>query len=244
MTRLLIFGAVLALALSACGGQRSGVSLATESPAPTPDVTTAASPTVVPTAPPPTPSPTTAPTPAATPTALPTPTPFGASVFATPDSCTNPEAGYRVAYPEAWYSNAAMENPLNPDGEGIAACWLFAPTDFVVGYGTEIPWEAAVIIRRFELGAGVEWDYEAGSARELSSSEATVAGLPARFQELEVTERDHLFAPGDRIAQYVIAVADGSYLVAQTTYYFGPDSYEESKALLSQMMQTLELIAP
>jgi hypothetical protein len=248
MTRLLIFGAMLALTLSACGGQRSGVSLATESPGQAPAGTIAASPTVVPTAPPPTPSPTTLTTPAAAPTALPTATPFGAGVFAVPDSCTNPEAGYRVAYPEAWYSNAAMENPLTPDGEGIAACWLFAPTDFALVYGTEIPFEVAIMIRRLEPGADVEWAYGLGDgARVLSSSEAAlvlVAGLPAHFLEIEVTERSMALAPGDRIARYVIAVPDGSYLVAQTTYYFGPDSYEEDKAVLSQMMQTLELVGP
>jgi hypothetical protein len=243
MTRVLIFGAMLALALSACGGERSGVSLATESPDQAPAVTIAASPTVTLTAQPPTPSPTSAPTPAATPTALPTPTPFGAGVFAMPDSCTNPEAGYRVAYPEAWYSNAAMANPLNPDGEGIAACWLFAPTDFALVYGTQIPVEVAIFIRRFEPGTDVEWAYGLGDgARVLSSSEAAVAGLPAHFLEIEVTERSMALAPGDRIARYVVAVPDGSYLVAQTIYY-GPD-YEESKAVLGQMMETLELVRP
>jgi hypothetical protein len=243
MTRLLIFGAMLALTLSACGGQRSGVSLATESPGSAPDVTIAGAPTVAPTAPPPTASPTTAPTPAATPTVLPTATPFGAGVFAMPDSCTNPEAGYRVAYPEAWYSNAAMDNPLNSDGEGIAACWLFAPTDFALVYGTHIPVEVAIIIRRFELDEGVEWAYGlADGARVLSSSETAVAGLPAHFLEIEVTERSMALAPGDRIARFVVAVSDGAYLVAQTIYY-GP-GYEESKAVLSQMMRTMELIAP
>jgi hypothetical protein len=241
MPRLLIFGAMLALALSACGSQLSGVSPDTESPTQAPTLTIAASPTVVPTPPPPTPSPTTAPTPTVSPAALPTPTPFGAGIFAAPDSCTNPEDGYRVAYPEEWYSNAAMANPLNPDGEGIAACWLFAPTDFTLVYGTEIPFEVSIIIRRFELDAGVEWVYESDSARVLSSSEATVAGLPGRFQELEVTERDIAFEPGDRIAQYVIAVSDGTYLLAST--YHGPD-YDESKAVLSQMMRTLALISP
>jgi hypothetical protein len=116
-------------------------------------------------------------------------------------------------------------------------------TDFVLVYGTHIPVEVAIIIRRFEPGADVEWAYGlGGDARVVSSSEATVAGQPAQFLEIEVTERTLAFAPGDRIARFVVSLSDGSYVVAQTGY-FGPD-YEESKAVLSQMMQTLELVSP
>jgi hypothetical protein len=70
---------------------------------------------------------TTRPTPtvAATPTGEPAPTSFGAAVFPDPDDCTNAEGAYRVAYPNAWYSNAAVPNPFNPAGEGVPACILF-----------------------------------------------------------------------------------------------------------------------
>jgi hypothetical protein len=51
MTRLLIHGAMLVVALSACGSERLGVSPPTDSPTQAAAVTIAASPTVVPTPP-------------------------------------------------------------------------------------------------------------------------------------------------------------------------------------------------
>ena len=188
-------------------------------------------------------SPSSTPAPSLTPSnATPLPTPFGATVFADPDSCTNPELGYRVAYPDSWYSNAAMANPLNPGGVGIAACWLFAPTDFAVVYGTEIPVEVAVVIRAFEWPEGSVYEYAPPrNARIVSDSTTTVAGLPARYQELEITERDIAYQVGDRIARYVVQVTERKYLTAQT--YRGPD-YSTAKTVLDQLVLTLELLAP
>jgi hypothetical protein len=238
MTRLMIPGAVLVLGLSACAGERSEVSPATDSPTQAAALTLAASPTLVPT--PPSTSPTTAPTPTASPTALPTPTPFGAGVFAAPDSCTNRESGYRVAYPETWYSNAAMENPLNPDGEGIAACLLFAPTDFALVYGTETPFEVAIVIKRHE---DITWTYGPYEGADiLTETSETVAGFPARYQELQFTAIDNIaFRPGDRQASYIIDLGGGDYLVAST--YHGPD-YDDAKAVLDAMVRTLEVSGP
>jgi hypothetical protein len=196
-------------------------------PSPSPS----ASPTVEPT-----PATTATATPTASPTAVPTPTPFGAGVFAAPDSCINPEIGYRVAYPASWYSNAAIE--------GIAACWAFGPTDSVdyrVAYGTGISYDGAITFHSFEQGTGPEGDDDRCCARVISSQETTVAGLPARYQELEMTEQGLFLGPGDRWAEYVITLADGSYLVAST--YRGP-YYETSKAVLDQMMLTLEFVSP
>jgi len=171
----------------------------------------------------------------ATPT--PEPTGFGSAVFADPDDCTNPDEGYRVAYPDSWYSNAAMENPLNPDGDGIAACWLFAPTNFSLTYGTEIPAQVAIVIRRYD-----EWNSGSFSGRRvLSDQETVVDGLPARVQEVEITERTLAFAPGDRCTEYVVGLEDGTYLVATT--YLGPD-YESAKSVLDDMMRTMQVGVP
>ena len=162
------------------------------------------------------PSPTIEPSPS--PTVSPLETPFGAPVFSDPDSCTNPELGYRVAYPATWYSNAAMPNPLNPEGVGIAACWLFAPTDFALVYGTEISHEVAIVMRGFELPAGTDWNYGPFPNRQLLSDSATiVADLPARRQETEILERDIAFAPGDLQTKYVIELGDGDYLARRPT---------------------------
>ena len=167
----------------------------------------------------------------APPTASPSPTPqpspaFGAAIFSDPADCTNLDVGYRVAYPDLWYSNAA--------GEGIAACWLFAPTDFEVVYGTEIPAEVAIVIRRFE-----EWDPSSFSGRRVLSDHAVVIdGLPARVQEVEITEGDIGLAPRDRIMEYVIELPDGADLVAAT--YRGPD-YESARSVLDDMMRTIQI---
>ena len=80
---------------------------------------------------------------------------FGAEVFPEPDSCLDPEIGYRVAYPNTWYLNAALPNPLNPAGEGIAACQYFAPADFGVVSGTEISSDVAITIQGDELPSGM-----------------------------------------------------------------------------------------
>ncbi len=169
----------------------------------------------------------TSPTLEATPT--PEPTGFGSAVFADPDDCTNLDAGYRVAYPDWWYSNSAVE--------GIAACWLFAPTNFDLTYGTEIPAQVAIVIRRYD-----EWNSGSFSGRRvLTDQETVVDGIPTRVQEIETTERSLAFAPGDRFTEYVVGLEDGTYLVATT--YLGPD-YESAKSVLDDMMRTMHVGAP
>jgi hypothetical protein len=188
------------------------------------------------------PTPAVAASPTASPTAEPAPTPFGAAVFTDPDDCTNPGGGYRVAYPRAWYSNAAGPNPFNPAGECVPACMRFAPTEFVVVYGSEISPDVAIWIRVDELPEGIDWDYGPFPGHSILSDSATaVDGQPARVREIEVTERDIAFSPGDRYTEYVIQVSDSRFLLAQT--YSQPD-YATSKVILDQMMETLRFTSP
>ena len=202
---------VIGLVLSSCASAGSGTpeasstatAEATRSPLPTATVT---------------------PTPEPTPEA--TASPFGAAVFSDPDDCTHPDAGYRVAYPDDWYSNAA--------GEGIAACWLFAPRDFGITYGTEIPAEVAIVIRRF---ANLD---DVPGPRVISDDPAVVDGLQARRQEVEITERTITTAPGHRQTRYLIELPDEAYLVAQT--YLGFD-YDLARSVLDDMMRTLQVDA-
>lgn len=239
--RMRYLTACLGLLLAACSSP-AGPSPSTGKAAPAQPSPSAAPPTeATQTA---SPSPTIEPSPS--PTISPLGTPFGAAIFSDPDSCTNPELmesldvaggtrlGYRVAYPASWYSNAAMPN--------IAACWLFAPTDFAVVYGTEISSDVAVIIRAFEVPEGFVYEYNPPrNARIVSDSTTTVAGRPARYQELEITERDIAHHVGDRIARYVVQVTELKYLTAET--YRGPD-YSTAKTVLDQTVLTLEFLAP
>ena len=215
--------AAIAVLLSACASAQLEEATAEQSPALTPTV----SETPISTA---TLSPSSTPAPSASPsTATPLPTAFGASIFADPDDCENPVFGYRVAYPSSWYSNAAAD--------GISACWMFAPTDFEVRYGTEIPSKVAIIIRRFD-------EYDPGSFEGeaiLSDVPATIAGNPARVQEVEFTVPNIAFAAGQHLTRHIIELSDGTYLVGET--YLGPD-YESARTVLEDMMQTLELVSP
>lgn len=147
-----------------------------------------------------------------------------------------------LAYPDAWYSNAAVPNPFNPAGEGFPACRLFAPTDFVVVYGTEIPSDVAIWINVDELAEGTDWNYEPLQGnRILTDSETEVAGQPGRVQEIEATERSIALRPGDRYTMYVVELSGNRYLVAQT---YSQQDYDTSRLILEQMMETVEFASP
>lgn len=109
-------------------------------------------------------------------------------------------------------------------------------------YGTEISSDVAVVMRVFELPEGVVYEYgPPRNARVVSEATTTVAGLPARYQELEITERDIAHQVGDRIARYIVHITERRYLAAET--YRGPD-YEAAKTVLDQIVLTLQLGAP
>ncbi len=171
------------------------------------------------------------------------PSPFGVVVFPEPDDCTHP--GYRVAYPASWYSNAAV--PLldatgQPAGEGIPACEYFAPGEFNIQYGTEIPHEIAIFLRIEDLPEGTGWDYGPyPGLRIVSDAETAVDGQPARVLEIEVVEQSLAFAPGDRYTQYIVEMSANRYLTAQT---YSQEDYDASRQVLDQMMQTLRFISP
>jgi hypothetical protein len=171
--------------------------------------------------------------------------PFGVAVFPEPDDCIHPEGGYRVAYPDSWYSNAAV--PLldaagQPTGVGIPACEYFAPTDFSIQYGTEIPSDIAIFLRIEDLPEGTGWNYGPyPGLRIVSDLDAAVDGEPARIQEIEFLEQSLAFAPGDRYTEYVVEMSENRYLTAQTYSQLG---YNASRQVLDQMMQTLRFISP
>ena len=168
---------------------------------------------------------------------------FGAAVFADPDDCVNPVGGYRVAYPDDWYSNAVVENPFDPAGDGIAACGSFAPRDFATVYGTEPSPAVAISMGVTELPDGVPWNYGPFEGYAiLSDVPATIAGYPARVQEVEVTLPNPGFVVvGDRSTTYIIELGDNRYLYARTT---NSKDYPASQQVLADMMRTLELVSP
>src|SRR6188508_2457088 len=216
--------AVISLLVSACAPAQLAEATAERSPTSGATATGSSVPTL-----------TMTPAPTSVPTATPTPSPFGAAVFADPDDCVNPVGGYRVAYPNDWYSNAAVENPFDPAGEGIAACTSFAPRDFATVYGTEPSPAVAISMGVTELPEGVPWNYGPFEGYAiLSDVPATIAGYPARVQEVEVTLPNPGFVVvGDRSTTYIIELGENRYLYARTT---NSKDYPASQQVLADMM--------
>jgi len=229
---------LLALATTACAGDAprsvevptaSATSVSREPASPTPSAEPQTSPTPAPTA-------------TAAPTSEPPQAAFGADVFAEPDECTNTEDGFRVAYPNAWYSNAAVPNPLDPNQPGIPACRYFAPVAFGVTYGSEPVPDIAILIAANELPPGAAWTYAPVEGRRLlSDATVHIDGLPARVLEYEVTVGYGPIRPGDRNTTYVVELGDNRFLVAQTT---NQKDYDAARPVLADMMRTLDILAP
>jgi hypothetical protein len=64
--------------------------------------------------------------------------PAADDLFSRPDTCTNPEAGYTVTFPDDWWTNTAIGD--------VPACSWFSPTFFEVPDTTEVPDEVAIVI--------------------------------------------------------------------------------------------------
>ncbi len=91
-------------------------------------------------------------------------------LFGTPDTCTNPVAGYTVTYPDEWYTNT-------PIGPGPACSW-FSPTSFEVDDPDVVPDEVLVVLT-YTPDAG---PFGVPSVA-LSGGETEVDGRPAVWAE-------------------------------------------------------------
>ena len=183
------------------------------------------------------------PTPQATATPQPTSSTFGAAVFLDPDDCINAAAGYRIAYPNDWYSNAEVLNPFDAEQPGIDACQYFAPVDFEVIYGSEPSPSVAISVAVIELPDNASWNYGPFDGYAiLSDSAINIAGLPGRVQEVEATAPHYpALAVGERYTEYVVELAQGRFLTARTR---STDNYETAAQVLANMMLTLEFVSP
>lgn len=71
--------------------------------------------------------------------------PTADDLFSRPDSCTNPEAGYTVTFPDDWWTNTAIGD--------VPACSWFAPVTFSVTDPAVVPDEVAIVINVYTTGA-------------------------------------------------------------------------------------------
>lgn len=150
------------------------------------------------------------------------------------DTCHNPDAGYGVSFPAAWYTNTEY-------GGGMAACQFFNPGSFVVTSGRPAQ-GVAISLSYVPEGSGI-----GRFSGPLWSEEVTIAGRHAVRSEWAGTGEGGVSTPWVRRYEYVITLDEdgelGPYLWASTTNGHAGD-YETNKQVLDVMMRSLELPDP
>lgn len=184
-------------------------------------------------------SPTNAPSgaPTASPSATVEPT-TAPSVEPASNECTNDEIGYTVRYPSDWWANAAVV-PDAPELTPIDGCVVFADEPVELVPNSELPPGVVISAGVTEPPAGIPTQ----SVELLGGRELEVAGRPATVSEIEWTEDVAFFSAGDRVYEYRIQLASGQILLfsTRTNEVIDAGAYENNKAVLDAMMETLEL---
>jgi hypothetical protein len=181
--------------------------------------------------------PTAAPTPSAEPTqteaATPSQTddggaPSGFTVGANPeadalfldrDDCENLEDGYRLEFPEEWYTNTEIGD--------VPACSWFSPEFYEVDDPNEVPEEIAITIEYVEG--------DSGSFEDAISRETVIVGATQEATRVEYDD-SYLYQ-----VQLGPTPEEGPNLVVTTTTEMGGD-YELNKAVLDRIMATMDFI--
>jgi hypothetical protein len=154
------------------------------------------------------------------------------ALFLDRDQCENLEDGYRLEFPDAWYTNTAVGD--------VQPCQWFTPDFYEVDDPDEVPSEIAITIR---IVPG-----EVGSILDVISDEAGVVGETQsafRFEERGTGTEGSEFPASYRAYYYVVQLGpsseQGPNLMAMTTTKMGGD-YELNKAVLDRIMATMEFI--
>jgi hypothetical protein len=157
------------------------------------------------------------------------------ALFATPDTCTNPVAGYTVTFPDAWYTNTAI-------GSWPACSW-FSPTFYEVEDPDVIPDEIAIVL-----------DFHPDSppfgipSVAVDSASLRVGGRPAVSVEY-VGVGGGFIEIGSFLYQYRVAMSGqvpeegetGDTLIASASWSLQDDaeSYRLATAVLDRIMASL-----
>jgi hypothetical protein len=160
------------------------------------------------------------------------PNPEADSLFLDRDECENAEDGYRLEFPEEWYTNTEIGD--------VPACSWFSPTFYEADESGDVPPEIAITIT-YLTG-------DSGSFEEDISREEVMVGAtqPAVRVEYRGAEGEGGMKPADW-RQYVYLVQlgpteeEGPNLLVQTNTDMGGD-YELNKAVLDRIMATIEFI--
>jgi hypothetical protein len=148
------------------------------------------------------------------------------ALFIDADTCTNPDGGYTVNYPDSWYTNTGLDN--------VPACSWFSPTYYELNDSGERPEEIAIEIRVFDGAVGFIW-------ADLYSEQIRLDGFDARRAETGMTKDPE--TPTDQFQYSYLASLDadseGRKVWAFTGTDYGGD-YELNKAVMDRIMASLE----
>lgn len=216
----------VALLLAACGSSPSPSPspLDTRGPKPTPEATATPTPEATPRSASPEASPSVEASPSPDAGGEPgggftvAPNPEADTLFLDRDECENVEDGYRVQFPEAWYTNTEIGS--------FPPCVWFAAEFYEVEDEDEVPDEIAINIERINGDFGFDREPD-------QREEVTVGGAAA----VRITFDDAYFY----IVQLGATPEEGPNLVARTTTEMGGD-YALNKAVLDRIMATMEFI--
>lgn len=215
----------LVLFLAACRASASPPASTAEPPAslpasasPTADATATAQPTA-------TPDPTPSASASGELTAFPiAPNPDADALFVDRDECENLTDGYRVQFPDAWWTNTAI-------GE-VGPCAWFSPTFYEVADPAVVPAAVAITIEWME-----------GDSGSFSDEISRQFGLIGRTQPAVRVEYE--LAGGGRYLVYQVQLGptpeQGPNLLATTSTDMGGE-YELNKAVLDRIMATMEFL--
>lgn len=145
-------------------------------------------------------------------------------LFGDRDSCTSVDDGFRVDFPDAWWTNTAIGD--------VTPCNWFAPTTFGVTDPSRVPAEIAITITWMEG--------DSGSFDEEISRESGVVGGTQPAVRVEYERND-----GGRYYVYQVQLGptpeEGPNLLARTSTDMAGD-YELNKAVLDRIIATMELV--
>ena len=145
------------------------------------------------------------------------------TLFLDRDDCENPEDGYRLQFPEEWYTNTEIGD--------VPACSWFSPTFYEADDSVAVPDEIAITIEILDGDRGYHDDF--------ISNEEVIVGATQTAHRVEV-ESD-----GKMMYEYVVQLGptsqEGPNLLARTDTAMGGD-YELNKAVLDRIMATIEFV--
>ncbi|HUF07125.1 MAG TPA: hypothetical protein VMP86_07030 [Candidatus Binatia bacterium] len=152
--------------------------------------------------------------------------------FADPDTCTNPDAGYTVTFPESWYTNTAIG--------ATPACSWFSPEFYEVEPGVEVPDEIVIVITVYDgpLGYFNQPEY-------LMSEPVEIGGFAGtRREQIGVTHESGAYEALLPSYSYFATLSDrpvdGPTMLASTGGD-GASDYELHKAVLDRIMASFTI---